>query len=341
MKEIIIDGPYFEDFHVGQILEQAPAVTLTEGHATAHQMLCGDRLRLPLDHHFCQQITGVDKPLLNPSMAIGVAIGQTTYATQNVMGNLFYRGLILKKPVYIGDTLSTSTKVVALRQNKVKGGRPATGMVALEMNITNQYGDEILHFWRCPMVPCRDVKAVTGHSDELDFIPSDISSDALKDAVPASWDTSLFKELINGPHFNEVEEGHHFIIKARDTITNAPELTRLTLNLAKTHTDAGASVYGQRLVYGGQTISIAAAHIIRALPNVMTHIAWTHCNHAAPVFENDILRSEVIVKNKTPLDTGGGLVELQINVFAERSETAPTSAKDAQVLDWGLVVLMA
>jgi len=182
---------------------------------------------------------------------------------------------------------------------------------------------------------------VTGHSDELDFIPSDISSDALKGAVPASWDTNLFKELINGPHFNEVEKGHHFIIKARDTITNAPELTRLTLNLAKTHTDAGASVYGQRLVYGGQTISIAAAHIIRALPNVMTHIAWTHCNHTAPVFENDILRSEVTVKNKTPLDTGGGLVEVQINVFAERSETAPTSAKDAQVLDWGLVVLMA
>jgi hypothetical protein len=31
MKEIVIDGPYFEDFHVGQFLEQAPAVTLTEG----------------------------------------------------------------------------------------------------------------------------------------------------------------------------------------------------------------------------------------------------------------------------------------------------------------------
>lgn len=341
MREIVVEGPYFEDFNVGQFLEQAPAVTLTEGHAVAHQMLCGDRLRLPLSHYLCRQITAVDKPLVNPSMVIGMAIGQTTYATQNVMGNLFYRGLILKKPVYIGDTLSTTTKVVALRQNKLKAGRPATGMVVLEMNITNQRGDEILHFWRCPMVPCRNVSAVTNHLDDLDFIPSTISPEELIKAIPENWDLKSYKESLNGPHFNDIEEGNHYLIKARDTVTNAPELTRLTLNLAMTHTDAGASIYGQRLVYGGHTISIAGAQMIRALPNVMTHIAWTHCNHTAPVFENDILRSEVIIKNKISLATGGGLVELQINVFAERAKTAPKSAKNTQVLDWGLVVLMA
>ena len=37
------------------------------------------------------------------------------------------------KPVFIGDTLSTTTKVVGLRQNKSKAGRDATGMVALEI----------------------------------------------------------------------------------------------------------------------------------------------------------------------------------------------------------------
>ncbi|PCH83885.1 MAG: acyl dehydratase [Piscirickettsiaceae bacterium] len=341
MKEIVIEGPYFEDFIVGQFLEQAPAVTLTEGHATVHQMLFGDRLRLPLDHHLCEQVTSVKRPLINPSMVIGVAIGQTTYATQNVMGNLFYRGLVLKQAVYMGDTLSTQTKVVALRQNKAKTGRAATGMVALEITVTNQIGDEILHFWRCPMVPCRDPAAVTAHSDELDFIPSDITPEALINAVPNHWNLETYKAFINGPHFDDIAEGYHYIIKARDTITMAPELTRLTLNLAMTHTDANASVYGQRLVYGGHTISMAAAQMVRALPNVMTHLAWTHCNHTAPVFENDILRSEVIIKHKTSLAAGGGLVELQINVFAERAKTAPKSAKNTQVLDWGLVVLMA
>lgn len=341
MKPILIEGPYFEDFKINEFLEPAPSVTLTEGHATVHQMLFGDRLRLPLDHHLCRQITNHEYPLVNPSMVVGVAIGQTTYATQNVKGNLFYRGLVLKRPVHIGDTLKTTTKVVALRQNKIKEGRKASGMVVLEMRVTNQHQEDIIHFWRCPMVPCRNPSAATGHKDDLDLISADITVDMLSDAIPSSWNLSTYHQAIKGNHFEDLEEGSHFVIKARDTVTTAPELTRLTLNLAMTHTDAEASIYGQRLVYGGHTISIAAAQMVRALPNVVTHLAWRHCDHTAPVFEGDILRSEVIIKDKTACANGGGIVELHIKVYAERSKTAPPSAENTQVLDWGLVVLMA
>ncbi|MBQ0724987.1 MAG: acyl dehydratase [Cycloclasticus sp.] len=341
MKEVLIEGPYFEDFKVGEFLEPAPSVTVTDGHVSAHQMLFGDRLRLPLDQHLCAEVTGSQKQLANPTMAFSVAIGQTTYATQNVMGNLFYRGLVLKRPVFIGDTLSTTTKIVALRQNKAKTGRPATGMVALEILTTNQHGDEIVHFWRCPMVPCRDPAADTGHNDDLNQIPSEISVDALSSAAPSDWNLDLYKQKIKGCHFDDVEEGVNYRVKARDTVTSAPELTRLTLNLAMTHTDAGASVYGKRLVYGGHTISIAAAQMVRALPNVLTLLAWTHCDHVAPVFENDILRSEISILKKTALETGGGLVELHIKVWAERGDQAPKPAADIQVLDWGLIVFMA
>ncbi|ORU89990.1 MAG: acyl dehydratase [Cycloclasticus sp. symbiont of Poecilosclerida sp. M] len=341
MKELIIEGPYFEDFSVSDFLPPAPSVTLTEGHATVHQMLFGDRLRLPLDYMLSEIITGSTHPLANPSMVIGVAIGQTTYATQNVVGNLFYRGLVLKKPVFIGDTLTTTTQVACLRQNRKKEGRPTSGLVVLEMRVTNQHHDEILHFWRCPMVLCRDSGVETGHADVLDSIPSDISHAVLVEAVPVAWHLDRFKEKIKGAHFVGVEQGVKFIVKARDTVTSAPELTRLTLNLAMTHTDAGASAYGQRLVYGGHTISIAAAQMLRALPDIVTLLAWRHCDHPAPVFENDILRSEVEIINKTPLSTGGGLVDLHIKVFAERAKTAPESAKNTQVLDWVVVALMA
>ena len=141
-------------------------------------------------------------------------------------------------------------------------------------------------------------------------------------------------------HFNELEIGNHFIIDARDTVTSAPELVRLTLNLATTHTNAAASVYGQRLVYGGHTISMASAQILRALPNIVTVLAWRHCDHLAAVFENDRLHTEVIVKNKVSVN-GGGFVDLHVKVFAERSENAPESVKDDQVLDWGAIVFMA
>ena len=80
-----------------------------------------------------------------------------------------------------------------------------------------------------------------------------------------------------------------FEIEGRDTVTAAPELARMTLNLAMTHRDAGAGTHGRRLVYGGQTISIAAAHAATALPSLATIVAWRSCEHSAPVFEGDIL----------------------------------------------------
>ena len=42
-------APYFEDLEVGQLVTEAPALTLTPGHAATHQAILGDRLRLALD----------------------------------------------------------------------------------------------------------------------------------------------------------------------------------------------------------------------------------------------------------------------------------------------------
>ena len=41
--------PFFEDLAVGARFEEAPSLTLTEGHAALHQAICGDQLRLALD----------------------------------------------------------------------------------------------------------------------------------------------------------------------------------------------------------------------------------------------------------------------------------------------------
>ena len=48
-------------------------------------------------------------------------------------------------------------------------------------------------------------------------------------------------------------------IEGGDGDDAAPELARLSLNVAKAHPDAGASAHGRRLVYGGHAIGIAAA----------------------------------------------------------------------------------
>ncbi len=344
-KRIPVGGPYFEDFEIGQVFDGVPGVTLTEGHAALHQALFGDRLRLALDATLSEAVTDCPRPFAHPMLVCNTAIGQTTVVSQRVKGNLFYRGLVMLRPTFIGDTLTTTTRIVALRQNQPRPGRPATGLVALEMEVTNQDDAKVLHFWRCPMIACRDPEAQTGHEGDFDAIPEDIALNKLKAAVPAQWRLDLFRRRAPGEHFTDIEAGTIYDIAPRDVVTSAPELVRSGLNLAMGHLDAHESVYGVRLVYGGHVIGLAAAQAVRALPNLVTIIAWRSCEHTSPVFEGDTLGTELTVENAHPMDDGHGLLDLRCVTRAERGAEAVRAGMEAgtekAVLDWRFVALMA
>lgn len=333
---VVCDGPYFEDLEPGRLYSDAPSLTLTSGHAAAHQALVGDRLRIALDAELCAAVTGSERPLAHPNLVCDVAIGQSTEPSQRVLGNLFYRGLVLLAPVFIGDTLSTTTEVVALKQNRSRDDGSATGLAVFRIRTQNQRGEQVLDFWRCPMIPLRDAGAETGHTDRFDSIPDELDPDAVAASVPADWDLGAYRERVPGRHFGDVVPGACFEVAGRDTVTAAPELARLTLNVAKAHTDAGATPHGRRLVYGGHTISVAAAQALRALPNLVTILAWRGCDHLAPVFEGDVLATELSVEGVRELDAAGGLVDLRARVSAERA-----GGEVEEALDWSFTALMA
>jgi 2-methylfumaryl-CoA hydratase len=334
-ERIVIGGPYFEDLTVGQRFDDAPGVTLTPGHATLHQGLFGDRLRLVLDHELSAAVTGRAEPLAHPLLVCNVAIGQTTTASQRVLGNLFYRRLVLLRQVHIGDTLRTQTEVVGLKQNRSRPGRPASGLVALRVHTSDQHGEAVLDFWRCPMIPLRDARAETGHADDLDAFPAEVSMDQLTAAVPPTWDLDAFAQRAGGGRV-EAAAGVTYVVEGRDTVTCAPELARATLNLARTHTDAQASVHGRRLVYGGHTIALAGAQVTRVFPNLVTILAWRSCDHTGAVFEEDILRTEVTVESIHEV-ARGRLVDLRARTFAAAGDVA--ADEEREVLDWRFVGL--
>lgn len=332
----LIEGPYFDELNVGQYLPEPPQVTLSAGHAAWHQALFGDRLRLPLSEPLSRAVLGDGPAAVHPALVCNLVTGQTTYATQEVRANLFYRGLVLRAPVRLGDTLATRTRVAALRQSRRQQGRTATGIAVLEMETVNQRGETLVHFHRAPLLPCRDPAADTGHADALDAFPAALDPEALAQAA-AHYDVAAFAAAVPGAV--RPQAGARYRIAARDTVTAAPELVRLTLNMARTHTDAGHSHYGRRLVYGGHTIAIACAQLGRALPDLVTVLGWHGCEHTGPVFEGDILQSEVTVDAVTPLLGGGARVDLSVVVHAERGPDSPEAGTVAPVLDWRLAAL--
>lgn len=332
---VAIGGPYFEDLERGQVFD-APGLTLTWGHAAIHQAIAGDRMLLPLDAPLSRQVTGSGDALVHPNLVCDVAIGQSTVPTQRVLGNLFYRGLVLLRQVFRGDTLRTRTEVVALKQNRTRPDGSASGLAVLRIQTRNQHDEAVLDFYRCPMIPMRDPSVQTGHADGFDQISKELDAERVRAAVPA-WDYAAMRPRVSVPGA-EVRPGTVHVVEGRDTVTTAPELARLTLNIAMTHRDGGAGFHGRRLVYGGQTISIAAAHAARALPALATIVAWRSCEHPAPVFEGDILSTEVAVGDVSHLeDADATLADLRATVNADRGDGEPPE----QVLDWAFVGVLA
>jgi acyl dehydratase len=326
-----VSGPFFEDLEIGPFPATAPAQTLTDGLAALHRSIVGGRLHLALDAELSRRVTG--GVLASPGLVWDVAIGQSTLITHRVVANLFYRQFMFLRLPCIGDTLYTTTEIVALRQNRAREGRAATGLAVIGIKTRDQLGRPVLDFKRCAMVPLRDPKGVTSRKDNLDAIPSDLDLKVIRNAI-AGWRLDEFRAAVAGQHFDGLEPGTVWEIAGGDLVSSAPELARMTLNIAIVHHDAKAGA-GGRLVYGGHTIGIAAAQASRALPNLLAILAWHSCDHLAPVREGDTLRSTLELEACEPLQGGGGLVHLRSRVRADRD------AGEQDVLDWRFIGVMA
>jgi acyl dehydratase len=235
-------GPYFDDLSVGQVFDSAPSMTITAGVAAAHQAIIGDRLRLALDAELSHAVLGGLGQLAHPGLVCDIAIGQSTVVTQRVKANLFYRGLSFHGFPVIGDTLSTRTEVVGLKRNSAKPGRAPTGLAALRMTTIDQAGRLVLDFYRCAMLPCSPDAGDTGHNDDLSGIGVGSASDT---EATAQWDVDAFRRRVPGPHFDADMAGS-VLRSTGDVVSSAPELARLTLNIAATHHDSRSG--GRRLV---------------------------------------------------------------------------------------------
>lgn len=313
------EGPYFDDLEVGDVFDSAPGITLTEGRSAVHQSILGSRLRVSLDHHLSTQVTG--SLLADPSYVWDTAIGQSTQVTRRVVANLFYRGLGFQRLPSIGDTLYTRTEVVGLRQTS---SRPS-GLAALHMTSKDQEGRVILDFWRCAMLPLSDPTVKTGYSDDLGSVGAPANFKPLLEQV-STWNLSAF------PITEGIAVGDSWELEAGDVVSNAPEIARLSLNLAHLHHDEYSQ--GSRLVYGGHTIGIALAQLTRTLPNLITIAGWHGCDHTGPVRESDTLVSQIEVERITEDIPGVRSFSLRVQVFAKRKDAAKE-----QVLDWKLVAL--
>jgi len=134
-------GLYFEDFEVGQEFKHPLTRTVTEMDNTMFSLLTMNPQPLHIDAHFSAS-TEFGQRLFNSLYTLGIMIGMTVYETTmgTTVANLGMTDVNFPKPVFHGDTLRATTKVLSVRDSK---SRPKAGIVEFEHQALNQR-DEIV-----------------------------------------------------------------------------------------------------------------------------------------------------------------------------------------------------
>jgi 2-methylfumaryl-CoA hydratase len=326
-----LDGPYFDDLTRGRQLEPAPAITIDAGMCAQYQSICGDPLAIALSAPLAARVTGREGAVVNPALALHVAIGQSTVATRRVIANLFYRGVVSREVVRVGETLHTDVTIRGLRETTRRADRPPRGMALLGIRTTSDSGAVVADFERCALLPFRDNDAVTGNDDDLGPSTTPLVLSDWVGTAPAGWNLTALPARDASWAIGETRHD-----PLRDTVTDATALVRLTQNLAAAHRDARLGQKGRRLVYGGHTIGLAQAALARLVPSMATVLGWHSCDHTGPVFESDVLSVSATLDAAVDV-AGGRLLAFTVLVTAEADDRDEAAA----VLDWKPVVFAA
>jgi acyl dehydratase len=134
-------GLYFEDFKVGQEFAHPLTRTVTEMDNTLFSLLTMNPQPLHIDAHFAAT-TEFGQRLFNSLYTLGIMIGMTVYETTmgTTVANLGMTDVNFPKPVFHGDTLRATTKVISLRDSK---SRPKAGIVEFEHHALNQNNEMV------------------------------------------------------------------------------------------------------------------------------------------------------------------------------------------------------
>jgi 2-methylfumaryl-CoA hydratase len=110
-------GRYFEDFRLGDRLVHATPRTVTTGDAALYTALYGTRFAVQSSDAFARAI-GYPRSPIDDLLVFHIVFGKTVPdISLNAVANLGYAGCRFLSPVYPGDTLSTVSEVIGLKEN--------------------------------------------------------------------------------------------------------------------------------------------------------------------------------------------------------------------------------
>jgi 2-methylfumaryl-CoA hydratase len=315
-------GRFFEDFKLNEVIQHATPRTVTEGDASLYVALTGSRHIL----HCAQPVAhslGYQQQTIDDLLAFHIAFGKTVPdISVNAVANLGYAEVKFEHPIYPGDTLTTTSTVIGLKQNS--SGK--NGVVYVRSVSKNQDLQTVMSWVRWVMV----------HKNDLDAPAPDTVIPTLDQVVPVEdlpvfaqldakdfdtdttgstqiWDDFTVGERINHPAGMTIDDSDHTLA------------TKLYQNNARLHFDdlmMQSSQFGQRLVYGGHIISLCRALSYDGLENALIIAAINAGTHSHPSFAGDTIYCWTEVLDKWALPDRADIGALRLRLVGIKNQTA-------------------
>src|SRR5256885_4198414 len=131
-----MNGNFFEDFSLGQVIRHATPRTVTTGDVALYTALFGSRFAVQSSTAFAAAI-GYPQAPVDDLLVFHVVFGKTVPdISLNAVANLGYAACQFLVPVYPGDTINAVSEVIGLKENSSR----KTGIVFVRSTGCNQDG---------------------------------------------------------------------------------------------------------------------------------------------------------------------------------------------------------
>ncbi len=320
-------GNFFEDFTVGQVIRHATPRTITEGDRAVYGSIYPTRYAVPSSAVFAASV-GLDPHPVEDLIGFHVAFGKTVPdVSLNAVANLGYAECRFHRPIVPGDTISTSSEVIGLKQNS--NGK--SGVVYVRSTATNQRDEVVIDWARWVMVHKRD-QSLPAPETVLPELADAVAAEDL--VLPAGLDFAGYDaEAAGSPHrFDDYEVGEKIDHVDGVTLTASEhqQATRLWQNTAKVHFNVEARPDGNNLVYGGHVISMARALAFNGLANAQLVAAINAGAHTSPAFAGDTVYAWSEVLDKAALTDTVGALRLRLVATKGRDESMTLRGDDGK-----------
>ena len=132
-------GLYFENFEVGKVYAHPLRRTVTQMDNMLFSNMTLNPQPLHIDREFCEKETEWGQPLMNSLFTLGLMIGiqVSDMTVGTTIANLGMTDVKFPNPLFEGDTVHCTTKIVSKRESK---SRPGAGIVEFHHQAFKQDG---------------------------------------------------------------------------------------------------------------------------------------------------------------------------------------------------------